>query len=118
MIHWDRQLGGAAGVEVTGVPLPEKTLASIQRTRLALKGPLTTPVGSGFRSANVALPQGIRAPSPNVASPPRQLFPVDATTGSTSFSYARISKDSTSGRNAGWRRMVKRARPGRRPWRW
>ncbi|MBB4285722.1 isocitrate/isopropylmalate dehydrogenase family protein [Roseospira goensis] len=38
-----------------GDPLPEETLASIRRTRLALKGPLTTPVGSGFRSVNVRL---------------------------------------------------------------
>jgi isocitrate dehydrogenase (NAD+) len=52
---WDRQLGGMAAVAATGDPLPEATLASIRRTRLALKGPLTTPVGGGFRSINVAL---------------------------------------------------------------
>jgi len=52
---WDRQLGGMAAVEATGDPLPEATVASIHRTRLALKGPLTTPVGGGFRSINVAL---------------------------------------------------------------
>jgi isocitrate dehydrogenase (NAD+) len=53
--NWDRQLGGVAAVEATGDPLPQATLDSIRRTRLALKGPLTTPVGSGFRSVNVAL---------------------------------------------------------------
>ena len=52
---WDRQLGGMAAVDATGDPLPEATLESIRRTRLALKGPLTTPVGGGFRSINVAL---------------------------------------------------------------
>ncbi len=52
---WDRQLGGNAAVEATGDPLPDATLDSIRRTRLALKGPLTTPVGTGFRSVNVAL---------------------------------------------------------------
>ncbi|HET9064565.1 MAG TPA: isocitrate/isopropylmalate family dehydrogenase [Gemmatimonadales bacterium] len=52
---WDRQTGGMAAVAATGDPLPEATLASIRRTRLALKGPLTTPVGGGFRSINVAL---------------------------------------------------------------
>ncbi|MDX2206553.1 MAG: isocitrate/isopropylmalate family dehydrogenase [Gemmatimonadales bacterium] len=52
---WDRQLGGMTAVAATGEPLPEATLASIRRTRLALKGPLTTPVGGGFRSVNVAL---------------------------------------------------------------
>lgn len=53
--NWDRQLGGMAAVAATGDPLPEATLDSIRRTRLALKGPLTTPVGEGFRSVNVAL---------------------------------------------------------------
>lgn len=54
---WDRQLGGLAAVDATGEPLPVATLESIRRTRLALKGPLTTPVGTGFRSVNVALRQ-------------------------------------------------------------
>ncbi|HPF61769.1 MAG TPA: isocitrate/isopropylmalate family dehydrogenase [Gemmatimonadales bacterium] len=53
--NWDRQLGGMAAVDAAGDPLPEATLESIRGTRLALKGPLTTPVGGGFRSINVAL---------------------------------------------------------------
>jgi isocitrate dehydrogenase (NAD+) len=53
--HWDHQLAGMAAVETTGTPIPEATLASIRQRRLALKGPLTTPVGTGFRSVNVAL---------------------------------------------------------------
>ncbi len=52
---WDRQLGGLAAIEATSDPLPKETLESIRRTRLALKGPLTTPVGGGFRSVNVRL---------------------------------------------------------------
>ena len=52
---WDRQAGGLAGVEASGDPLPKATLDSIRRTRLALKGPLTTPVGGGFRSVNVRM---------------------------------------------------------------
>ena len=52
---WDRQPGGMAAVAEAGDPLPAKTLDSIRRTRLALKGPLTTPVGGGFRSVNVRL---------------------------------------------------------------
>jgi isocitrate dehydrogenase (NAD+) len=44
-----------AGVDILGDPLPEQTLASIRKHRLALKGPLTTPVGGGFRSSNVRL---------------------------------------------------------------
>ncbi len=55
VFQWDRQLGGVAAVATTGDPLPAATLDSIRRTRVAVKGPLTTPVGSGFRSVNVAL---------------------------------------------------------------
>jgi isocitrate dehydrogenase (NAD+) len=53
--RWDRQLGGLAAVAAVGDPLPPETIDSIRRTQLALKGPLTTPVGGGFRSINVAL---------------------------------------------------------------
>ncbi len=52
---WDDELAGVAAVEATGTPLPDATIESIRRTRLALKGPLTTPVGTGFRSVNVGL---------------------------------------------------------------
>lgn len=52
---WERQSAGLAGVDAAGDPLPAPTLDSIRRTRLALKGPLTTPVGGGFRSVNVRL---------------------------------------------------------------
>ncbi len=52
---WDEQVGGVTALESEGNPLPDGTVESIRRTRLALKGPLTTPVGTGFRSVNVAL---------------------------------------------------------------
>ena len=52
---WDRQIAGAAGVAACGEPLPKACLDSIRRTRLALKGPLETPVGGGYRSVNVQL---------------------------------------------------------------
>ncbi|MGK7295317.1 MAG: isocitrate dehydrogenase [Candidatus Wenzhouxiangella sp. M2_3B_020] len=52
---YDYRLAGLAGQEETGSLLPEETLESIERTRLVLKGPLTTPVGGGFRSLNVEL---------------------------------------------------------------
>ncbi|MBR1217691.1 NAD-dependent isocitrate dehydrogenase [Bradyrhizobium sp. U87765 SZCCT0131] len=52
---WDVQQGGMAGIASAGDPLPQALLDSIRRTRLALKGPLTTPVGGGFRSVNVRL---------------------------------------------------------------
>ena len=54
-ITWDRQIAGVAAVNAVGDPLPEATLESIRRTKLALKGPLETPLGKGFRSINVAL---------------------------------------------------------------
>jgi isocitrate dehydrogenase (NAD+) len=54
-ITWDRQLAGTAAVRAVNDPIPEATLDSIRRTKVALKGPLETPVGKGFRSINVAL---------------------------------------------------------------
>ena len=53
--EWDEQKAGMAGVQSSGDPLPKATLESIRKTRLALKGPLATPVGGGFRSSNVRL---------------------------------------------------------------
>ena len=52
---WDRQIAGLGGVVAAGDPLPVATLDSIRRTRLALKGPLETPSGGGYRSSNVRL---------------------------------------------------------------
>ena len=54
-LTWDVKVAGLAGVERHGDPMPDETLESIRRTRLALKGPLETPVGEGYRSVNVAL---------------------------------------------------------------
>jgi isocitrate dehydrogenase (NAD+) len=53
--NWEEELAGVAAVEATGTPLPDATVESIRRNGLALKGPLTTPVGTGFRSVNVGL---------------------------------------------------------------
>ncbi|MCC6931443.1 MAG: isocitrate/isopropylmalate dehydrogenase family protein [Gemmatimonadaceae bacterium] len=52
---FDRQLAGMAAVQALNNPMPDATLESIKRTRLALKGPLETPVGDGYRSVNVAM---------------------------------------------------------------
>jgi isocitrate dehydrogenase (NAD+) len=52
---WDTQQGGMAAIQAAGDPLPAALLDSIRRTKLALKGPLATPVGGGFRSVNVRL---------------------------------------------------------------
>ena len=53
--NWDVQDAGADVVETYGTPLPEHVLESIRTNRVAIKGPITTPVGTGFRSVNVAL---------------------------------------------------------------
>src|SRR3954453_12987512 len=52
---WDFQSAGAGVYEKEGTPLPDRVLESIKERGLAIKGPITTPVGSGFRSINVAL---------------------------------------------------------------
>lgn len=54
-IHWERMDAGMAAYEAYGTPLPEKLLESVRRHRIALKGPLTTPVGKGFASVNVGI---------------------------------------------------------------
>jgi len=56
-IRWDEQEAGIDVMQRTGNPLPEAVLDSIRRTRCALKAPITTPVGTGFRSINVFLRQ-------------------------------------------------------------
>ncbi|MGH3327882.1 MAG: isocitrate/isopropylmalate dehydrogenase family protein [Streptomycetales bacterium] len=52
---WEVKQAGVDVMEAAGTPLPEDTLASIKDTGVALKGPITTPIGTGFRSVNVAL---------------------------------------------------------------
>ena len=56
-INWEKTHAGLGAFEVFGTPIPDETMESIDRTRLAFKGPLTTPIGAGFRSINVALRQ-------------------------------------------------------------
>ena len=57
--EWEVQEAGEATIASEGTPLPERVLESIRRNRIALKGPITTPVGSGFRSVNVGLRQAL-----------------------------------------------------------
>ena len=52
---WEMHKAGMSGLEALGDPLPQTTVDSIRRTRLALKGPLTTPAGDGYRSSTVRL---------------------------------------------------------------
>ncbi|HEY7846926.1 MAG TPA: isocitrate/isopropylmalate dehydrogenase family protein [Candidatus Limnocylindria bacterium] len=56
---WDQQSAGEATIASEGTPLPDRVIDSIRRTGVAIKGPITTPVGSGFRSVNVGLRQAL-----------------------------------------------------------
>jgi isocitrate dehydrogenase (NAD+) len=58
-IEWDIQEAGIDVMEKEGTPLPDRTIESIKANRLAIKSPITTPVGTGFRSVNVALRQAL-----------------------------------------------------------
>lgn len=58
-IEWEHAEAGAEVIEKYGTPLPDQTLESIRRNKVAIKGPITTPVGTGFRSVNVALRQAL-----------------------------------------------------------
>jgi isocitrate dehydrogenase (NAD+) len=57
--EWDVQQAGEATIASEGTPLPDRVVESIRRSGVALKGPITTPVGGGFRSVNVALRQAL-----------------------------------------------------------
>jgi len=57
--EWDTQSAGEATIASEGTPLPDRVIDSIRRTGVAIKGPITTPVGSGFRSVNVGLRQAL-----------------------------------------------------------
>jgi isocitrate dehydrogenase (NAD+) len=58
-IEWDVQEAGAAVAETRGTTLPEEVLTSIRRNKVALKGPIGTPIGKGFKSVNVTLRQAL-----------------------------------------------------------
>jgi len=57
--EWETVEAGEASIAEYGTPLPEHVLESIRRTKIAIKGPITTPVGGGFRSVNVTLRQAL-----------------------------------------------------------
>jgi len=59
-IEWDECLAGEGAIEKYGTPIPEETIESIKRNKVALKGPITTPIGTGFRSVNVAMRQELK----------------------------------------------------------
>ena len=54
-INWDVQTAGADVIDTEGVPLPQRVIESVKKNKIALKSPVTTPIGKGFRSVNVQL---------------------------------------------------------------
>ncbi|MBW2975544.1 aconitate hydratase, partial [Candidatus Woesearchaeota archaeon] len=58
-VEWDVQEAGSDIMEKKGTPLPDEAIESIKKNKVALKGPITTPIGSGFRSVNVKLRQDL-----------------------------------------------------------
>ena len=54
-VEWETQLAGAHALEKFGTTLPDQLLESVKRNKVAIKGPITTPVGKGFTSVNVGL---------------------------------------------------------------
>ena len=81
-VEWEPQLAGESAIEKHGTTLPDQLLESITRNRVALKGPLTTPVGGGFASVNVGLRKALELfanlrPVWNIPSVPSRFQNVD-----------------------------------------
>ena len=73
---WDVVYAGAHVQEEYGTPLPEHVLESIRKNKVAIKGPVTTPVGSGFRSVNVAMRKKLHLYACRIHSRSDQLYRV------------------------------------------
>jgi len=81
-LEWERHIAGKEAVEKYGNPLPPEVLESVKRNRVALKGPVTTQVGGGFKSINVQLRQELELyanlrPSRSLESIPSRFAGVD-----------------------------------------
>ena len=115
--EWEPVEAGEAAIAAHGTPLPDEVLESIRRNKVGLKGPITTPVGGGFRSVNVGSSPGARA----VRQPPAGALDgrasSRATRTSTSSSSARTPRTSTpasSTWSAATPRRASRSSPARR----
>ena len=103
-IEWDEMEAGAAMIEKYGTPLPDHVIDSIRKNGVALKGPITTPVGKGFRSVNVALRKTFDLYA-NVR--PAKTYPGVITL--TLLSCAKIQKTCMQGLNTWLARMRQKA---------
>src|SRR5439155_240696 len=112
--EWDVQEAGAAVLEREGTPLPDRVLEAVRRSRTALKGPVTTPVGTGFRSVNVALRQELDLfaavrPSRTLPGVPTRHPPLDLVVvrENTEDLYAGIEFEKGSPQTAALRRELR-----------
>jgi isocitrate dehydrogenase (NAD+) len=112
-IEWESEEAGTAVLKREGTPLPDRVLDSIRSTRTALKGPITTPVGTGFRSVNVALRQELDLfaavrPSHNLPGLPARFSDVDVVVvrENTEDLYAGIEFVAASNQLSQLRRLV------------
>ncbi|MEW6039062.1 MAG: isocitrate/isopropylmalate family dehydrogenase [Pseudomonadota bacterium] len=101
-VQWDVQSAGMAAVGKFGNPLPEATLDSIRANRICFKGPLTTPVGGGYRSVNVTLRQAF-----NLYANVRPAISFEGT--DTAFSDVNLVtvRENTEGLYAGIEHFIK-----------
>ena len=106
-LRWEEVPAGVAALPTHHDPLPEITLASIEKTKVALKGPLSTPKGTGFRSVNVALRQHFDLyvnlrPAKSITGVPSRYEKVDIVTvrENTEDIYAGIEHFVGPGRSA------------------
>jgi isocitrate dehydrogenase (NAD+) len=100
-ITWEEHEAGAAAAEKYGNPCPDEVLASVQRNRVALKGPVGTPIGKGFRSVNVTLRKALDLyvclrPVKNIPGVPSRFENVDLV----------IVRENTEGLYSGLEHMV------------
>jgi isocitrate dehydrogenase (NAD+) len=115
-IDWDVQHAGANIMDELGTPLPEQVLNSIRNNGVALKGPITTPVGSGFRSVNVAIRRALDLyanvrPAKRIAGVPSAYGDVDLVVvrENTEGLYVGIEHDVIAGEAAEAIRIITRA---------
>jgi isocitrate dehydrogenase (NAD+) len=113
--EWDVQEAGADVMDKYGTPLPEAVLESIRANRVALKGPITTPVGTGFRSVNVAIRKALDLyanlrPARSLAGIPNSYSGVDLVVvrENTECLYAGIEHDVIPGEAAESIRIITR----------
>ena len=112
---WDVRQAGAAVMDTHGTPLPQAVLDSIRANKVALKGPITTPVGTGFRSVNVAIRQALELyanvrPARTIAGVPHSFEGVDLVVvrENTEGLYAGIEHDVIPGEAAESIRLITR----------